>query len=102
MNFARLNMKILPENKFEEIAGVIEEFLSNAAMEGSGDEFETFSNASERVVGINIPFSDALTLLEAGSVFGYCVAMSEIEAIAGIAGNWMSIHADDDSVLESP
>ena len=102
MNFARLNIKILASFNFEELAGKVEAYLSNAALEGCADEFETFSNSSERIVGLNIPFSSALTLLEAGSVFGYCMAAYEKDGIEGIEGNWMSIHADDDSVLARP
>jgi hypothetical protein len=102
MNFARLNIKIASSFDFEEIAAKIEAYLNNAALEGCGDEFETFSNSSERVVGLNIPFSDELSLLEAGSVFGYCMAAYENDEVEGIEGNWMSIHADDDSLLARP
>jgi len=102
LNFARLNISILASHDFDSVAEIIEQFLNNAAIEGMADEFETFSNSSERIVGLNIPFEDALTLLEAGSVFGYCMAAYENSKIEGISGNWMSIHAEDDSVLIRP
>lgn len=102
--YARLNIQLAASPDIEEIASEVEELLHDAAINGYADEFETFYDAKQRIVGVSIPLeADTMLTLEVGSVLGRCqMEFEDMEDAPESESIWFSIHELDDTTLESP
>lgn len=102
--FARFNIQLKDSPDAELKADEWQSLLNDAAIDGFADEHEVFYLSQAGIVGVSIPFEDEspMSLLEAGSVLGYCHSRYEGSNIGGVQHTWLSLHDSNDSVIDSP
>ncbi len=80
----------------------LQEALYNAAIWASEDDPEVFFEEKSNVVGVSVIVEDdRLSLIEAGAVLGQCQLAYE-KCGENFGPTWLSLHAADESVIDSP
>lgn len=107
--FARINFQLTQTDRLASLLPKFQQYLHDAALDGLADEFEIFYFESDALIGVSVRYDgdDAMSLLEAGSVLGYCLRrFEEYEGDIEIEHTWLSLHDSDeqleDSVLPYP
>ncbi len=102
-NFARFNIELDKNENLGKNAALWQVQLDNFAIEGLAEDYEVFFSEKNAIVGVSIPFDEnPMSLLEAGSVLGYCLARYEQSDLDSKRSSWLSIHDGAGNVINSP
>lgn len=98
--YARLNLQL------KQTEGLVEfqQYLYDAAMDGLAEDFEVFYYEKGAIVGVSVTYdaSDSMSLLEAGSVLGYCLRRyEEYDGSIEVEHTWLSLHNADEKTEQS-
>lgn len=104
IKFARFNIQLSDSPDVDLIADQWQAVLNDAAINGYADEYEVFYFSQKKIVGVSVPYEedDAMLLLEAGTVLGFCQSECEQSDLGGVQSMWLSLHDADDSTIDSP
>lgn len=107
--YARFNLQLEPTDELTALLPQFQQYLHDAAIEGLAEEFEIFYYDQEALIGVSIlcDSDDPMSLLEAGSVLGYCLRRyEEYRGEFQVKHTWLSLHdayeKTEDSVLPYP
>jgi hypothetical protein len=102
--YARFNLQLVQTDTLAQTFADLQQYLHDAALEGFAEDFEIFYYEQEALTGVSIPFSadDLMTLLEAGSVLGYCHRRwEEYGGEVKVEHTWLSLHDAEGAVIDS-
>ena len=93
--YARFNLQLEVTEGLAAAMTEFQQYLYDSAMDGLAEDFEIFYYEQDALVGVSVSFDadDPMSLLEAGSVLGYCLRrFEEYEGAVKVKHNWLSLH----------
>ena len=100
--YARMNFQLEESECSQDKIREWIELLTDAVNMSGAEEHEIFFIEKEKIIGVSIPFeNDVMVTLEVGADLG-AVKSEMMNSDLKFESNWISIHDENDNLIESP